>query len=433
MTLHRTCDGILRRDFLKIGAIGTTGLTLGRYLRAAEAGAVRADAPARAAIFINLQGGPSHLDTFDPKPESPAEFRGEFGVIQSKVAGIQLSEHLPKLASTTDRFTILRGVTHTLAAHQLGSEYVNTGNRPLPSLVYPGYGAVVTKELGGAPDLPPYVSIPNSAQRAGYLGVQYAPLHTNAVPQPGKPFSVRGISLQNGVTVESIEKRENLLKRLDTAFAGFEQSSQLLQGLDRFSEQAYSMITSTRAREAFDVGLESPSYAEKFGVTPFGQSCLLATRLIESGVRFVTIGNGGWDTHQDNWARLKDRQLPPLDEGLAALLTGLEEKGLLDSTIVFVTGEFGRTPKINTERNGRDHYPRAMFMLLAGGGVVPGRVLGASTADGTEPDGDGYSPDDVAASFYHALGIDHHKEYHTSTGRPVMIVRDGRVIPELFA
>ena len=432
MKTYRTCDGVVRRDFLKIGGLGAAGLTLGRFLQAADAGAVRSGAPAKAAIFINLQGGPSHVDTFDPKPQAPDEIRGEFSTISTSVPGVEISEHLPKLAAALDKYTIVRNISHTLAAHQLGTEYINTGNRPLPSLEFPGYGAVVSKELPGPAELPSFVSIPNSAQRAGFLGVQYAPLHTNSTPQAGQPYSVRGISLQNGVTVESVEKRENLRARLDTAFAGFEQNSQLLQGLDRFSQQAYSMITSTRAREAFDVSRESPAYSEKFGETPFGQSCLLASRLVESGVRFITIGNNGWDTHRDNWTRLKDTLLPPLDEGLSALLTGLQEKGLLESTIVFVSGEFGRTPKINSNRGGRDHYPRAMFSLLAGGGVAGGRVIGATTEDGSQPEGDSVSPDDVAASFYHALGIDHHQEYHTNTGRPVMIVRDGNVMSELF-
>lgn len=433
MALHRNCDGSTRRDFLRVGAAGFAGLTLGNYLRAAESGAVRPHARAKAAIFINLPGGPSHMDTFDLKPNASDEYRGEFNPIQTKVEGIEICEHLPKLASVADKFCLLRGVTHTLAAHRLGSDYVNTGNRPLPSIEYPGYGAVVTKELGGPPDLPPFVSIPNSTQRPGFLGVQYAPLHTNSTPRPGTPFSVRGISLGNGLTVADIEKRQSLLERLDTAFEGFEKQSQLLEGLDRFSQQAYAMITSRRARDAFDVSRESPAFAEKYGGTPFGQSCLLATRLIEAGVRFVTISTGGWDTHQDNWNRLKNNLLPPLDEGLSALLLGLEEKGLLDETIVFMTGEFGRTPKINTQRGGRDHYPRAMFMFLAGGGVRGGQVIGASTANGTEPEGKGYSPDDVAATFYHALGIDHHKEYYTNIGRPITIVRDGTVIPEVFA
>ncbi len=433
MALHTTCDGLGRRDFLKIGTIGAAGFTLGQYMRLAEAGQVQAGAQAKAAIFINLPGGPSHMDTFDLKPDSSDEYRGEFTPIQTKIPGVEICEHLPKLASAMDKFVILRGVSHTLAAHNLGSEYVNTGNRPLPALEFPGYGAVVTKELGGPADLPPFVSIPNSNQRAGYLGVKYAPLNTNSTPRPGARFSVRGISLGDGLTIADVEKRHNLLKQVDSAFTGFEKSSQLLEGLDRFSQQAYGMITSPRARQAFDTSQEQPSFAEPFGDSGFGQSCLLATRLVEAGVRFVTISTGGWDTHRDNWNALKDRLLPPFDQSLAALLNGLEQKGLLESTAVFVTGEFGRTPKINTERIGRDHYPRCMFMLMAGGGVQGGRVLGESNENGTLPAADGWSPDDVAASFYHALGIDHTKEYRTTTGRPVMIVRDGHVIDGLFA
>jgi hypothetical protein len=433
MAMHRTCDGLCRRDFLKVGAVGATSLTLESFLRMSAAGEVKQSARAKAAIFINLPGGPSHMDTFDLKPRSAAEFRGEFSPIQTKVTGIEICEHLPRLASVMDQFVILRGVSHTLAAHELGSEYVNTGNRPLPSLEFPGYGSVVTLERPGPEDLPSNVAIPNSKQRPGYLGVQYAPLQTNSVPTAGSPYSVRGISLANGLTVADVERRQNLLRQLDRTFTGYEKSSQLLEGLDRFSQQAFSVITSSRAREAFDVNREPASYRDKFGKTAFGQSCLLATRLVASGVRFVTVSTGGWDTHNDNWSKLKDKLLPPLDEGLAALFTGLAEKGLLDSTIVYVTGEFGRTPKINTERGGRDHYPRCMFMLMGGGGIRGGRVIGESNETATEPKGKAISPDDVAASFYHALGIDHTKEYHTPSGRPVMIVRDGHVLPELFA
>ncbi|MCA8990381.1 MAG: DUF1501 domain-containing protein [Planctomycetaceae bacterium] len=433
MALHLTCDGLRRRDFLRAGALGLGAFSLSSFLRLSQAGEVNPMAKAKSAIFINLPGGPTHMDTFDLKPNANSEYRGEFNPIQTAVPGIEICEHLPLLASTMDKFVILRGVSHTLAAHRLGSEYVNSGNRPLPSLEFPGYGAVVTKELGGPDDLPPFVSIPNSTQRPGYLGVQYAPLHTNATPTAGRPFAVRGIALGNGLTVQDVEKRQGLLNKLDTVFAGQEENSQILAGLDKFSEQAYSMITSPRARKAFDISQESPAYSEKFGDSGFGQSCLLATRLVEAGVRFVTVSTGGWDTHQDNWTRLKDNLLPPLDTGLSALFKGLEEKGLLESTVVFVTGEFGRTPKINTTRNGRDHYPRCMFMLMAGGGIAGGRVIGESDENATEPLNDAIRPDDAAASFYHALGIDHTKEYHTPSGRPVMIIRDGNVIDGLFS
>jgi len=421
-----------RRDFLRVGALGASALTLSSYLRMAQAGELK-EARAKSAIFINLAGGPSHMDTFDLKPNAPSEYRGEFSPIQTNVSGIEISEHLPKLAQQMDKFAILRGVSHSLAAHELGSLYVNTGNRPLPSIEFPCYGSVVSKELGGPSDLPPFVAMGAGQQKAGYLGVRYAPLNTGAAPKPGVAYSVRGISLQNGLTVSDVEQRQNLLRDLDTTFKGAERSSQLLDGLDRFGQQAYSMITSTRSREAFDVSKESPSFSAQYGQTDFGMSCLLATRLVESGVRFVTLNYGGWDTHNDNWTQLKTKRLPPFDEGLAALLNGLTQKGLLSSTCVFVTGEFGRTPKINTTRNGRDHYARAMFMLMAGGGVKPGQVLGASDEKALGPVGNGFKPDDVAASFFHNLGIDPQKEYQTNIGRPIMIVRDGEVIPELFA
>jgi len=435
MPTHKTCDGVTRRDVLKVGALGGAGLTLANFLQLAEAGAVEENSKAKAGIFIDLTGGPSHMDTFDLKPDAPKEYRGTFNPIETNVSGIQISEHLPKLAKCMDKFTIFRGVSHTLGAHALGREYVNTGNRPIPALEYPGYAAVMTKEFQAPSDLPPAVSIPRANQRAGFLGVKYSPLNTNATPQAGAPFSVRGIALGNGLTVAEVENRNSLLRDLDTRFSGFEKNNQLLDGLDRFSKQAYEMITSKNARQAFDISKESPSFAEPFGSDGFGVSCLLATRLIESGVRFVTLTLGGWDTHRDNFTRLRERNLPTLDTGLSALLGGLAEKGLLESTAVYVTGEFGRTPKINTRtaEGGRDHYPRCMFMLMAGGGIQGGQVIGESDDKATLPKADIIAPDDVAATYYHALGINHAKEYHTTTGRPVMIVRNGKVIRQAFA
>src|SRR5690606_16045470 len=431
----RTCDGIPRRDFLRAGMLGSAGLTLSNYLRWAHAGELR-DGPAKAATFIHLNGGPSHLDTFDMKPDAPEEYRGTFRPIKTIVPGIQICEHLPRLALCMNKVTLLRGVTHGIADHNLGNEYVNTGTRPVASIQHPGYGAVVTRETWEPSDLPPFVAIPdNRFQRPGFLGVKYAPLSTGAAPRAGRPFEVRGISLSRGLTVTEVERRHSLLKDLDTAFRGYEQKNELLEGLDQFSEQAQDIIISPRAREAFDISQEPPSYAGKFGTTPFGLSCLLATRLIEAGVRFVTLSHGGWDTHGENFSRLETRLLPPLDEGLSALLIGLEEKGLLDSTVVFVTGEFGRTPKVNDRSNegGRDHYPRCMFMLLAGGGVRGGQVLGESDERATEPASEGFSPDDVAATFYHCLGIDPQKEYYTDTGRPITRVRGGRIIHGVLA
>jgi hypothetical protein len=432
MAINRYCDGVRRRDFLKAGALGATGLSLSSYLRMAEAGEV-SQGTATSAIFINLGGGPSHMDTFDLKPDAPKEVRGEFNPIETNVPGVAICEHLPKLARCADKFAVLRGVSHSLAAHELGSKYMNTGNRPIPSLEFPGYGAVVTKELGGAPDLPPFVAIPNTNQIAGYLGVEYAPFNTTNVPRAGQPFSVRGITLGRGLTVEEIEKRHALLNGLDKTFRGFEKDSDLVNGLDKFSQRAYDIISSPRSRRAFDVGAESPAVRGMFSDKPLPQSCLLATRLVEAGVRFVTISSGGWDTHQQNFVNLKTRLLPDLDNALAGLFTALELKGLLETTAVCITGEFGRTPKINRFA-GRDHYPRAMFVVMGGGGIVGGQVVGASDGQAMGPaSGDGISPDNIAASFYHALGIDCRKEYRTNTGRPIAIARYGEPIKELFA
>ena len=430
MATHLFCDGIHRRDFLKIGALSGVGLGLSDYLSLAKANAAT-NTRARSAIYVRLAGGPSHMDTFDMKPDAPDTHRGEFREISTNVPGVRICEHLPKLAKCADKYAILRGVSHTLAAHRLGAEYLMTGNRPLPALKYPTYGAVVSKELGAPRDIPGSVAIPKGPTGpTGFLGLEYGPFETGASPKPGQPMNIRGLSLSNGLTLADIDRRNNLVKRYDTAFGAFAKEDKVLSGMDEFSQKAYEMMRSSRTREAFDLTRESPSVSGLFGDGSFSQSCLLATRLVESGVRLVSVQFGGWDTHRDNFNRLKDNNLPNLDDGLAGLFQALEAKGLLKTTAVFVTGEFGRTPKIN-QRGGRDHYPRAMFCLLAGGGMEGGQVIGASDEKGEGPRDRVISPDDVAATFYHALGIDHTKEYHTPTGRPVMIVRHGKPIPEL--
>ena len=421
--------GLSRRSFLQAGALGVAGFTLADYLRLAHANELK-PAKAKSAIFVFLAGGPTHLDTFDLKPDAPAEIRGEFKPIDTNVPGIQISEHLPKLAKLADQYAIVRGITHTLAGHELGTSYLNSGNRPLPSLLYPGYGAVVSKEIAGDKELPHYVAIPSTPQKAGYLGVRSAPLQTNDVPKPGVAFSVRGISLGNGVTVEEYEKRHKLLTDLDTTFKNADESK-LIDGLDQFAKQAFDMIRSPKARKAFDVSLEKPEAAAPFGVGRFGMSCLLATRLIEAGVRFATVTFGGWDTHTNNFKSAKENLLPQLDAGLSAMFAALKERGLLDSTVVYVVGEFGRTPKIN-ERAGRDHWPRAMFALLAGGGIKGGQVIGKSDDKGMGPVGEGYTPDQVAATFYHTLGIDPATCLTDGSGRPMTLLDNRDPVTELL-
>lgn len=431
MSRHSYCDGIARRDFLKIGGLAGLGFGLPQHLALGEA---IQPAKGRAAIFVRLSGGPSHMDTFDLKPDAPESHRGEFQEIRTNVPGMRFCEHLPKLARCADKFAILRGVSHTLGAHKLGSIYLGTGNRPLPSIQYPSYGAVTARELSAHPALPANVAIPkDSPNPTGYMGVEYGPFETGETPAAGKPMRVRGLELSGGVTLEDIDRRQNLLQRYDTAFGDFTQEDRLLAGMDEFSRKAYQMLRAPDAREAFDLSRESMAISNLFGDHSFSQSCLLATRLVEAGVRFVTLNLGGWDTHKDNFKKLKDSLLPTLDDGLAGLFTALDTKGLLATTSVFVTGEFGRTPKVKTREGtaGRDHYPRAMFCLLAGGGMPGGQVIGESDQLGEGPRDRAITPDDVAATFYKSLGIDPRKEYHTPSGRPVMIVRHGNPIREL--
>ena len=426
------CDGILRRDFLRIGALAGLGLGLPDFLASATAGAVNSNAKAKGAIFVRLGGGPSHMDTFDLKPDAPATHRGEFKEISTSVPGIRICEHLPKLARCADKYAILRGVSHNLAAHDLGLQYLSTGNRPGPALRYPSYGAVLAKEFAAEPALPPFVAIPSeSPEAAGYLGVEYGPFETGAAPQAGRPMEIRGLSLKNGVTFTDVDRRQDMLRRYDRAFGNFGQKDKLLAGMDQFNQRAYAMMTSPKTREAFDLAKESAAIASLFGKDPFSQSCLLAARLIEAGTRFVTVNQNGWDTHTNNFNTLKNTLLPAHDAGLSGLFLALHAKGLLESTTVFVTGEFGRTPAINA-RGGRDHWPRAMCCLLAGGGISGGRVIGASDAKGEGPKDSPITPEDVAASFYQSLGIDAQKEYQTPSGRPVRIVREGKPLREIF-
>ncbi len=299
-------------------------------------------------------------------------------------------------------------------------------------MIYPSLGAVATKELPGASDMPSYIAIPRTEWNAGFMGDAYAPFKTNAVPRPGEPFVVRGISLAEGLTVDRVNRREQLLKKVDRTFRDADTDSQLLEALDKFGAQAHSMITSPRAQKAFDVTQESEAIRERFSDDEFNQSLLLACRLIEFGVPFITVSHAGWDTHLDNFTGHK-RLIPPLDNGLPAVIDTLAEKGLLERTLIVAMGEFGRTPKINVN-TGRDHYPRVNWSVFAGGGVRPGQLIGGTDAGGEAPDdGTDITPDDIAATIYHALGIDPLTEYHTNTGRPVMLVPQGRIISDLFA
>jgi len=436
MPSHRYCDGISRRNFIQAGALGALGLGLPGYLRHAQAG--EGKAADKSAIFIFLHGGPTHLDTFDMKPDAPVEYRGEFKPVKTNVAGIEVCELLPKLARQADKFALLRSVAHSQAEHTLGQRFLTTGNPPTPALQYPGYGSVVSKEYRSPPGVPPYIKLnfgydlamAETTQPAGYLGVAYNPFKVNGDPN-GRDFSVRALNLPDGLSKERIDARRGLLDGLDTTFREVEVKSQDLDGLDKFYQQAFEMLDSPKAREAFNLSKEPANVRDTYGRHSFGQACLLARRLIEAGVLFVTINYGSWDAHGQIFRGLKQK-LPELDSGVATLLEDLGGRGLLETTAVLMTGEFGRTPKVNGLA-GRDHWSRAMSVVMAGGGVKGGQVIGKTNDKAEEPVDNPIKPEDVAVSFYRALGIDPPKEYHTAAGRPIEIVRDGKVIKELFA
>lgn len=419
---------ISRRSFLRVGSLGAS-LTLGDYLRSTAA-ADQVD-EGRSAVLVFLAGGPSHLDTFDMKPNAPAEYRGQFQPIRTSVPGVEICEHLPRLARLADQYAVIRGISHSLADHGLGTRYLMTGNLPTPVVDYPMYGSVASKEFPAVSDLPSFVSIDRPVEGPGYLGAEYGPLSTGEKPRYGQPFRVRGITLDGTLTLERYRARRKLVDEIDTAFAEYESLDETVRSLDQFSQQAYQIISSPKSRNAFDLSLETDREVDRFGRHEFGQSLLLTTRLVESGVRFVTVLLEGWDTHQDNFNQLGRDLLPNLDQSLTAMLERLNEHGRLDSTAVLVTGEFGRTPKVNKDA-GRDHWSRAMCSLMAGGSVQPGQVVGGTDDKGEGPSSNGFTPDDLAATFFQNIGIDPKTEYDANVGRPITLVRNGSTIPGLL-
>lgn len=415
---------------LTVGALGT-GFTLARYLRLQAA---QPTAPTRrSAIFLFMEGAPSHQDTFDLKPNAPANVRGEFQPIATKFAGVQICEHLPLLAQRSDKFAVIRGITHNVADHGLAKKYLLTGNKASQTVSYPEYGSVVTHEFPSEPELPTYVSIDESFVGPGYLGSQYSPL-TADKPKHGVPYSVRGVTLEDGLTIGKYKSQKKLLEDLDTAFKGFETLDDQVRGMDRFSQEAFDIISSPKTRAAFDLSKEKAEESDRFGKHEFGQSLLLAARLIEAGVHFVTVrlrpADFDFDTHSDNFPRLR-KLLPPFDTALAALLDRLEERRLLASTAIMAAGEFGRTPNINSG-GGRDHWARAMCAIMAGGDVKGGPAIGETDAKAAEPLSAGYSPDDLAASFFQNIGINPQTEFRSNVGRPITLVRNGHAIPNLL-
>ncbi len=427
-----------RREFLFVGLVGGLGLSLGNFLklRGGEAGVgalAETIAPkAESLIHIFLPGGSAHQETWDPKPLAPIEYRGPLGTVDTAIPGVKFSQHMQHSAKIADKITVVRSMTHGEAAHERGTHNMFTGYRPSPALQYPSMGSVVSHELGSRNNLPPYVCIPgvpNEFAATGYLSTAYGPFSLGGDPA-SKGFAVRDLNMASGITPERFERRRTILGTVDEHFRSLEKSD-ALTAMDSFYQSAYGLVSSQQAREAFNLAAEPEPIREEYGQNEAGQRMLMARRLVEGGVRFVSMTFGGWD-HHANIAKSMETQLPKFDQAFAALVTDLDRRGMLDKTMVMVTSEFGRSPKINKDA-GRDHWPRVFSVVFAGGGFKRGLVYGASDPTGSEPDSDPLTVENMAATVYNQLGISPAKKLMAPGNRPIDIVKNGEVVQELLA
>ena len=426
-----------RRNLLTIGAVGGIGLTLTDFFKIKSAHADQKhyeskEGTAKSVIFIFLPGGMAQQESFDPKPYAPLEYRGPMGNIATNVTGVRVNELFKNTAKIADKISIIRSMTHGEAAHERGVHNMLTGYRPSPALKYPSMGSVVSHEFGPRNNLPPYVLIPNQTipeQGTGYLSSSYAAFSLGADPNQ-KGFKVRDLQLPGGVDQARYEKRRKLLDVVNGHFREKEKSD-ALDSLDTFYNRAYSLISSQKAREAFDIEKEDPKVRDEYGRNVAGSRMLMARRLVEAGVRFVTLTYGGWD-HHDNIDKNMKSNVPSLDQAYATLIRDLDRRGLLDSTLVCLCSEFGRTPKIN-QTSGRDHWPKVFSSLMAGGGIKKGLVYGSSNSTASEPETDALTVEDWATTIYKCLGITADKELMAPGARPIEIVDGGKVRKELLA
>ena len=449
----KRCDGVSRRDFLRIGGLTALGLGLGDffYLQRALGSPRPHTETAKSCILIWLDGGPSHLETFDPKPDAPQEVRGPLKTIPTNLTGVRISECLERTAGIMDKIAIIRSMTSPLGEHNLGTQYLMTGYKPTPALEYPTFGATVayirsqsSRNASGdtLTALPPNIAVPNFTREVSGNGYLPSATHPFAVgDDPKRPdFKVRDLDFYEGIDLQRVSRRRQFVDALNEFSRAKDAGATTVS--DPELERAYNLITSPEAKAAFTLSEEPQEVHQRYGpggVNGIGQSCLLARRLVERGVPFVTVNHTGWDTHNDIF-QLKERyptnrnaHLPSLDRALSALIQDLSERSMLDETLVVVMGEFGRTPKINSQ-GGRDHWPNVFSVMLAGGGVQGGQIVGSSDALGEFPKERPVTPSDLAATIYTLLGIDPNLELHTSDGRPVRVAPDGaRVVSELIA
>lgn len=424
-----------RRGFLHVGLLGGLGLSLPQFLsmkaKAQQKHYKTREGIAKSVIQIFLPGGMAHQESWDPKPYAPTEYRGPFGTINTSIKGIKFSQNLKHTAKIADKMTIIRSMAHGEAAHERGTHNMFTGYKPSPALEYPAMGSVVAHELGPNNNLPPYVcvpSVPNEFANSGYLSSAFGPFAIGSEPSRGD-FKVRDLNMPDGVDDTRFNRRRSLLETVDHHFRTIEESD-TLDSMDAFYQHAYKLISSQEAREAFNLKAEPEAVQNRYGMNTPGQRMLLARRLVEAGTRFVSLTAGGWD-HHDNIKNGIQQQMPSVDQAIAALISDLDERGLLDSTLVMVTSEFGRTPKINAT-GGRDHWPRVFSVGLAGGGVQRGLVHGSSDALGGEPEEDMVGIEDLATTVYNQLGITGDKELMAPGDRPIEIVDGGRILDEIL-
>jgi uncharacterized protein (DUF1501 family) len=426
------CSGVSRRTFLRVGGLAAFGLGLPQYLQA------RASLPpvkAKRCILLWMQGGPSHIDTFDPKPDAPAEIRGEFGTIPTTLPGVRFADVVPMLAQQTDKLAVIRGHDPKNGSHGVADHLMMSGHKFNASLPFPCFGSVVAKERGYENGMLPFVQLGKSIDRrfnggiAGFLGDQFNPFE---VPDdPSSPaFKVRDLAVGTDAERVRLDRRYAMLADLENYQKAVEAPS-VVKARDEFYEKAHGIITGPAAKKAFDLGLETDKTRERYGRNSLGQGCLLARRLVESGVQFVTVTDGGWDTHTDNFKSLKNRLMPRVDRGLSALVEDLSARGLLDDTLVVWFGDFGRTPKVNPTA-GRDHWATAGVALMAGGGLKVGQVVGKTNALAEVVTDTPVGPQDIAATIYHTLGVPLHTWYKAQDGRPIELCPEGKPVKELL-
>ncbi|MBM83453.1 MAG: hypothetical protein CMJ78_23080 [Planctomycetaceae bacterium] len=427
------CENSNRRDFmLQVGSIGAMGLTLDSFLRQqAVAAEKKSDVNC---ILIWTRGGTSHHDTLDPKPEAKADVRGDFGVIDTPLPGIKFTDQMPTFAKELGRYSVMRNLNPKNGSHGTADAIMMTGRRFNPSITYPCFGSVVSKEHGYRNNMPPFIQVGSNIDRrfggglAGYLGLAH-----NAFELPGDPnsssFTVRDVTPPKGITLDRIGRRQAALKAIDTLQRNQEKQPDALQAIDDYYQNAFSIITSPATQQAFDLSKEPDALRDQYGRTSLGQSCLMARRLIESGSRFVTVTSGGWDTHRNNFTGLK-KLLPPLDQAFPQLLIDLQDRGLLDSTLVVWLTDFGRTPVINSAA-GRDHWSTAGIACFSGAGTPQGQVFGETDDIGAKPVDKAYYPEDIAATVYAKLGIPLDTFHTTPDGRPMKLC-DGHPVKELM-